>query len=104
MKQESKPLLESYNRLFGKMDSFDRLGIKKPRLDEATGKWQIEAYGVKGMKSVSWRKIFNSPEQLEKWCDANDAEVQGTSYLLDGREIRSSMPEYQNLPDNFKGE
>lgn len=27
--QEKKPLLESYNRLFGKMDSFDRLGVKK---------------------------------------------------------------------------
>jgi hypothetical protein len=71
---------------------------------EETQKWQIEAYGVKGMQSKSWRKIFNSPEQLEKWCDVNDAEVQGTSYLLNGREIQSSMPEYQNLPDNFKGE
>lgn len=32
--QENKPLLESYNRLFGKMDSFDRLGIKKGKLNE----------------------------------------------------------------------
>jgi hypothetical protein len=32
--QEKKPLLESYNRLFGKMDSFDRLGIKKGKLNE----------------------------------------------------------------------
>lgn len=34
MKKETKPLLESYNRLFGKMDSFDRLGIKKGKLNE----------------------------------------------------------------------
>lgn len=32
--QEKKPLLESYNRLFGKMDSFDRLGVKEGKLDE----------------------------------------------------------------------
>lgn len=71
---------------------------------EEANKWEIEAYGVKGLKSTSWRKKFNSPEQLEKWCDANDAEVSGTSYLLNGREIRQSDSEYQNLPDNFKGE
>lgn len=66
--------------------------------------WEIEGYGVKGMKSTSWRKKFKNPEQMEKWCDLNDAEVQGTSYLLNGKEIRQSDPEYQNLPDNFKGE
>lgn len=74
---------------------------EKRRISES---WEIEAYGVKGMKSTSWRKKFKSPEQMEKWCDLNDAEVQGTSYLLNGKEIRQSDPEYQSLPDNFKGE
>lgn len=73
-------------------------------LREETGKWEIEAYGSMGLKSKPWRKKFKSPEQLDKWCELNDADVQGTSYLLNGREIRQSDPEYQNLPDNFKGE
>jgi hypothetical protein len=38
----------------------------------------IEAYGVKGFKNTSWRKVFKSREALEKWCEENDAEVQGT--------------------------
>jgi hypothetical protein len=38
----------------------------------------IEAYGVKGFKNTSWRKVFKSREALEKWCKENDAEVQGT--------------------------
>ena len=39
---------------------------------------KIEAYGVKGMKSIKWRKVFKSVDALNKWADANDAEVQGT--------------------------
>lgn len=101
---EKQPLKENYERLFGKMQKISKLGIKEGRLSEAPDKWQIEAYGVKGMKSAKWRKIFNSPEQLEKWCDSNDAEVQGQSYLLNGQEIRPSDPRYESLPDNFKGE
>jgi hypothetical protein len=38
----------------------------------------VEAYGVKGMKSIPWRKIFKNSEALNKWVEANDAEVHGT--------------------------
>jgi hypothetical protein len=39
---------------------------------------KIEAYGVKGMKSTSWRKTFKSVEALNAWVEKNDAEVYGT--------------------------
>jgi hypothetical protein len=45
--QEKKPLLESYNRLFGKMDSFDRLGIKKGKLQESNYFDDSVQFGVK---------------------------------------------------------
>lgn len=45
----------------------------KSRFDEA-----IEAYGVKGMENKRWRKYFKSTEALDKWVEANDAEIQGT--------------------------
>lgn len=38
----------------------------------------IEAYGVKGMKSTPWRKIFKNVDALNKWVEKNDAEVYGT--------------------------
>lgn len=41
---------------------------KKPR---------IEAYGVKGMSNAKWRKTFKDVDALNKWVEANDAEVQG---------------------------
>lgn len=39
---------------------------------------KVEAYGVKGMKNVKWRKTFKSAEELNAWAEKNDAEVQGT--------------------------
>jgi len=39
---------------------------------------KIEAYGVKGMQSRPWRKVFKNTDALEKWVDKNDAEVHGT--------------------------
>jgi len=39
---------------------------------------KIEAYGVKGMNNISWRKIFLSVKDLNKWVDKNDATVNGT--------------------------
>lgn len=46
---------------------------------------KIEAYGVKGLKSTPWRKIFKSQEALEKWMEKNkgDVEVIGTRKLED---------------------
>jgi len=45
-------------------------------IEEASGH-TIEAYGVKGMKSIRWRKTFKNAEALDKWATENDAEVQG---------------------------
>ena len=44
---------------------------------EESSKDTIEAYGVKGMKSVGWRKSFKNAEALNKWCEDNDADVLG---------------------------
>lgn len=49
-----------------------------------SGKHKIEAYGRKGMKNVMWRKTFKDEDALEKWCDANDAECEGTREIKDG--------------------
>lgn len=73
----------------------------RQKLSEAKDKFQIEAYGAKGMKSIRWRKIFNSPEQLNSWCDSNDAEVYGTRVLKNGQDFTGSIDE---LPDNFKAQ
>lgn len=42
---------------------------------------KIEAFGVRGVKSVQWRKSFKSVEALESWAEKNDAEVQGWRLL-----------------------
>lgn len=47
----------------------------------------IEAYGVKGMKSTPWRKVFKDYDALSDWADANDAEVYGTRTLINGQPI-----------------
>jgi hypothetical protein len=39
---------------------------------------KIEAYGVKGMKSKPWRKIFKNVEKLNDWVEKNGAEVYAT--------------------------
>ena len=39
---------------------------------------KIEAYGVKGVKSTPWRKIFPTSDALNRWVEKNDAEVFGT--------------------------
>lgn len=60
----------------------------------------VEAYGVKGMNSTPWRKTFKNWAALEKWVEANNAEVHGTRdadnkrYARDGAKARfSSDPE-----------
>ncbi len=35
----------------------------------------IEAHGVKGMKSIPWRKNFKSIEALNAWVEKHGAEV-----------------------------
>lgn len=41
----------------------------------------IEAYGVKGMMSKSWRKTFRTVEAMCKWVEIHDAEIIGTRHL-----------------------
>jgi hypothetical protein len=41
----------------------------------------IEAYGVKGLQSRSWRRTFATAEQLTAWCERHDAEVRGQRYI-----------------------
>ena len=43
----------------------------------ALAKKRVEAYGVKGMKSLPWRKSFASVEALQAWADKHSAEVHG---------------------------
>jgi hypothetical protein len=42
---------------------------------------RIEAYGVKGLQSRSWRRTFTSAEQLTAWCERHDAAVLGQRYV-----------------------
>ena len=44
---------------------------------------KIEAYGRKGMKNTMWRKMFKSSAECEKWCQDNDATVEGSRELDD---------------------
>jgi hypothetical protein len=38
---------------------------------------RIEAYGVRGMKSASWRKTFRNINSLDRWVEQHDAQVLG---------------------------
>ncbi len=38
---------------------------------------RVEAYGVKGMKSTSWRRVFKDLAALDKWVEKTGAEVHG---------------------------
>jgi len=51
----------------------------------------IEAFGVKGMQSKQWRKIFKNFKQLEKWVEKHDAEIHGTR-KPDGIDEDSTIP------------
>ena len=48
---------------------------------------KIEAYGRKGMKNLMWRKMFKNEAEMVKWCEDNDATVEG-SRDLDANEKR----------------
>lgn len=37
---------------------------------------KFEAYGIKGMDSKKWRKVFKSQEQFEAWLAKNENEVE----------------------------
>lgn len=50
---------------------------------------KIEAYGVKGMKSTQWRKVFKNQKEFDKWLDKNEGnvEVHGTRKYLGSIEM-----------------
>ena len=53
----------------------------KFRLRKADGlSWsendKIEAYGVKGMKSSPWRKVFKNQKEFDKWMEKNEGNVE----------------------------
>lgn len=39
-------------------------------------KGPVEAYGVKGVKSVQWKKKFKSMAAFEKWAEDNDGDIE----------------------------
>ena len=52
---------------------------------------KIEAYGRKGMKNTMWRKMFKNTEECEKWCQDNDATVEGLRNLDDNEKVNESF-------------
>ena len=46
----------------------------------------IEAHGVKGMKSIPWRKKFKSAEAMNAWVEKNDAEVHAIREIQPGEQ------------------
>jgi hypothetical protein len=67
-----------------KMENITLEGIAEKlqkTLNEGHG--YIDAYGVKGMQSKRWRRVFKNREALEKWVEDNDAEVLGTADVED---------------------
>jgi hypothetical protein len=45
---------------------------------------RIEAYGVKGLQSRPWRRIFADAEKLDAWCERQNAVVYGQRYVEGG--------------------
>ncbi len=45
---------------------------------------RFEAHGIKGVKSLPWRKTFKTTAALLKWCERNDAVVYATRDLEEG--------------------
>jgi hypothetical protein len=68
-------------KIVGKANELFAEKVNEAAPDKAGKGHKIEAYGVKGMNSTRWRKTFKDEAALEKWVDANDAEVHGTREL-----------------------
>lgn len=50
--------------------------MTKPTKTPETITVKIEAYGVKGLKSTPWRKVFKSQAAFEKWMEAQSENVE----------------------------
>lgn len=51
----------------------------------------VEGYGVKGVKSLPWRRTFPSVEAMNRWVEKNDAEVFATREVS-AEEAAASKP------------
>ena len=73
--------LNSWKHLADTLDGWQELwevlGVVETNTETRKGKTMIEAYGVRGLQSKSWRKTFKSLETLDRWCEAHDAVVFG---------------------------
>ena len=76
----------SVRRQFDKMYNAlaEAKGFSTPEsIEEDTKNTKVEAFGVKGMKSTQWRKVFKDWAAFEKWLEKmdGDVEVHGTARL-----------------------
>lgn len=72
--------------IFGKLDEVNKDGFMPIGYGPKKGH-KIEAYGRKGMKNTMWRKMFKSTAELNKWCEDNDATVEGSRDLDDNEKV-----------------
>lgn len=47
-------------------------------MDPTTTEKKIEAYGVKGMQSKPWHKVFKNSDAMVRWAEKNDADITAT--------------------------
>jgi len=69
------------------VENFIKNETKRLMKEASADKYSIEAYGVRGMKSIKWRKTFKDYKQLEIWADKMDAEIIGTRTLKNGQPL-----------------
>lgn len=53
-----------------------------------TTSW-VEGYGVRGVRSLPWRKAFKTVDAMNAWAEKMDAEIIGTREM-DAEEVRAS--------------
>lgn len=63
----------------------------------------VEAYGVKGLNSTKWQKTFRNSDALNKWVEANDAEMYGMreadpQYTKEKRQAAREDVSQSNIP------
>jgi hypothetical protein len=62
----------------------DRITCQKC-LERVDPKPEIEAHGVKGLKSTPWRKIFKDEAALNRWVEKNGATVHATTTVEEAK-------------------
>lgn len=75
-----------------------------PGLQEAQkNNEKVEAYGVKGMKSTKWRKVFKNLDALNDWCEKNDAEVHAYSPVEQDKTHESAVALRTAIMESMRG-